>query len=236
MGPPVLQEPHLVDWSQKVTFDACTTHLITSAWKPKGDTRMSDKSPNKQEAIFVAKYIVDFNAYQSAKDAGYAESTALKKAAMWVCEDRDKSTKPWVWDAVQAELAKVVERARKTKDNIIEELENLGFSNMMDFYKAGEDGKLELDLSKLTRDQAAALSQVTFDGDKTTIKLVDKRSSLELLGKHLGMWPNRHELGGPDGGPIEVRDCSRLDVARRIAFALNLGLREAMAEKAAEQG
>lgn len=186
---------------------------------------------NPREVIFVAKYLIDFNACRAAKDAGYAESTALKKAACWVPKDRDKSTKPHVWDAVQAELAKVVERARKTKDDIIAELENLAFSNVLHFYKVNDEtGKLELNLKELTSDQAAALSQVTMDGDKITIKLVDKKSALVDLGKELGMFKNQHEHSGPAGGPIKLDD--KYDLPRRLAFILNSAKRDLDAQEA----
>lgn len=36
------------------------------------------------------------------------------------------------------------------------------------------------------------------------IKVWDKNSALEKLGKHLGMFPNKHEHSGPDGGPIDT--------------------------------
>jgi hypothetical protein len=42
--------------------------------------------------------------------------------------------------------------------------------------------------------------------------------ALELLGKHLGMFIDRHELAGKDGGPIQTEEVkARDEVARRIA-------------------
>ncbi len=43
--------------------------------------------------------------------------------------------------------------------------------------------------------------------------------ALELLGKHLGMFVDRHEHSGKDGGPIEMRELTPLEAARRLAFA-----------------
>lgn len=184
---------------------------------------MAERQCNTQETLFVMDFVIHGNAYKAAITAKYAESTAECKAGKWVRNSQDGGTKPWVYDAIQAELAKVIKRARRTKDDIIAELENLGFSNMLDFYKV-EDGKLELDLSKLTREQASALSQVTFDGDKVVIKLVDKKSSLELLGKEFGMFKNQSEFSGPNGEPIEVVEGR--DLARRVAFMLEKAARE----------
>lgn len=63
----------------------------------------------------------------------------------------------------------------------------------------------------------------TKDGIK--IKFHDKLSALDKIGRHLGMFVEKHELTGKDGGPIETADVSDLDRARTIAFALEKGRR-----------
>lgn len=40
------------------------------------------------------------------------------------------------------------------------------------------------------------------------------RRAVELLGRHIGMWPNRVQLTGADGGPIDVRHVPTLDVSK----------------------
>lgn len=203
---------------------------------------MTGKPLNRQEKIFVARYIVDFNAYQSAKDAGYAESTALKNAAMWVCEDRDKSIKPHVWDAVQEAIAARMERIELTQDWVVDKLRNLAEANIMDYITVDENGLAIVNLKGMSRDQAAALrgvkvKQITEDGkrvgEEVDLRLSDPKPALELLGKHVGMWPSKHEHSGPGGGPIPIRDHTPRELARRICFVLNRGLQEA---EAAEQG
>ena len=79
---------------------------------------------------------------------------------------------------------------------------------MLDYLDTGNGDQPYIDLSKLTRDQAAALSEVTskryFEGKgedaipivETKIKLSDKRGALELLGKHLGIFK--------DAAPVNV--------------------------------
>lgn len=71
---------------------------------------------------------------------------------------------------------------------------------------AGPDGDPFPDFSELTRDQAAALSEVTIedfkDGPgedshtvrKVKVKLHDKNRALVDIGKHLGMFINRGKL------------------------------------------
>jgi phage terminase small subunit len=75
-----------------------------------------------------------------------------------------------------------------------------------------------LDFSGLTRDQAAALVEVTvenfLDGRGETarevrrvkFKLADKRAALVDIGKHLGMFVEKSniELSSPDNTPVRV--------------------------------
>ena len=42
----------------------------------------------------------------------------------------------------------------------------------------------------------------------------------ELLGKHLGMFAERHELTGKDGGPIETVQISDEEAVRRMLFVM----------------
>ena len=69
---------------------------------------------------------------------------------------------------------------------------------------------------------AAALRRIKF-------KLHDKKGPLELLGRRFNAFPSRHEHTGPDGKPIqhEVKEVSLIEVARRIAYKLELGAAEA---------
>lgn len=47
---------------------------------------------------------------------------------------------------------------------------------------------------------------------------------LELLGKHIGMFKDRVEHTGANGGPIETAEISPRDMAQRAAYLLNRGI------------
>jgi len=114
-------------------------------------------------------------------------------------------------------LSASADRAEVTIEKVYRELALLGFCNMQDYMRAGTDGDPYLDFSALTRDQAAALTEVTVEDFKdgrgtdarnvrrVKFKLADKRAALVDLGKHLGMFKDRIEHSGPDGGPVEVK-------------------------------
>jgi phage terminase small subunit len=143
-------------------------------------------------------------------------------------------------DYIVAELTRVrAEMSRRTEitaDAVIAEMAKLGFANMADYMRAQPGGDPYLDFSALTRDQAAALQEVTVEDyvegrgedaravKRVKFKLADKRAALVDLGRHLGVFkPDRIELSGPDGGPIDIAD----------ARQRNLNLIDAVAGRAA---
>lgn len=96
----------------------------------------------------------------------------------------------------------------------------IGDANLDDFFVRGADGaRGGISLADVSRSKMAALEEVTIEeylegsGEaaervkRTKVKLRssnEARAALELLGKHLGMWPAKVAIGGADGGPIEV--------------------------------
>jgi phage terminase small subunit len=113
-----------------------------------------------------------------------------------------------------AATEKAIDQYVVSVERITRELALIGFSNMADYMTAGPDGDPVLDFSKLTRDQAAALSEVTVEDFKdgrgetardvrrVKFKLADKRAALVDLGRTFAMFKDRQELTGVGGGPI----------------------------------
>lgn len=181
-------------------------------------------TPKQQR--FVDEYLLDLNATQAAIRAGYSVRTAEQQGYQLL----HKTSVAAAIAEGQARLAKATE---VTQERVIAELAKIGFSNMADYMRSGGDGDPYLDFSGLTRDQAAALVEVTVEDFKdgrgedardvrrVKFKLADKRAALVDLGKHLGMFKERVEHTGKDGGPIEATlSLDPVESARRIAFAL----------------
>lgn len=130
----------------------------------------------------------------------------------------------------------VAETLKISAQHVFDELVKIGFANMNDFMRITHDGDPAIDLSALTRDQAAALQSVTVEdfkdgrGDdardvrKITIKLHDKRAALVDLGKHFGLFTPKVERPPGAGAASDEADArppmSDLDAARRVAFLL----------------
>lgn len=164
---------------------------------------------------FVEQYLVDLNGKQAAIRTGYSPKTAEVQASRLLSKAK-----------VRAEVAKrqgkISEKLEVSAESIKAELAKIGFANMADYMRAGADGDPYLDFSKLTRDQAAALQEVTVedytegrgedarDVKRVKFKLADKRAALVDLGRHLGMFIERHELTGKDGQPVEFTRVKRV--------------------------
>jgi phage terminase small subunit len=171
---------------------------------------------------FVEEYLVDLNATQAAIRAGYSEKTARAIG----CENL---TKPDVQEAIEAAQLERSKRTEITADRVLSELGKLGFSNMMDYMRIGSNGDPFTDFSAITRDQAAAIAEVTVedfkdgrgedarDVRKIRFKLTDKRAALVDLGRHLGMFKDRIEHTGKDGGAIEIDSLTNEQRARALA-------------------
>ena len=91
--------------------------------------------------------------------------------------------------AVQAyllpRLEKVSEKAMLTAERVLEELGRLAMANITDYYKVDAKGKIvPKELHELTREQTAAIAEVTEKG----LKLYDKTSALDKLAKHFKLY------------------------------------------------
>lgn len=158
---------------------------------------------------FVEEYLVDLNATQAAIRAGYSKRTAYSVG-------NENLNKPEIAAAIQEARDKQAKRTEITADRVLRELAKMGFSNMLDYATVQPDGYAYIDLADLTRDQAAAIQEMTIDeyvdgtGEdarpvkRVRVKLADKKASLELLGKHLGIFDERLRHLGADGEDLKI--------------------------------
>jgi phage terminase small subunit len=180
----------------------------------------SDLTP-KQEAFALA-YVETGNATEAYRRAGYSPNMSDKTATEAASRLLKNSN---VIARVDELRQKVAERHNVTVDKIVRELAALGFSNMLDYIRTTSDGDAYVDLSALTREQAAAISEIVVEeykegkGDdardvkRTRFKLTDKRAALVDLGKHLGMFKEVKEVTGKNGAPIQAEVTHKLDDA-----------------------
>jgi len=109
---------------------------------------------------------------------------------------------------------KLIQRLKVNQTNVLQELAKLGYSNMTDFVVLQYDGTPQFDVSGLTRDQFAAVQEMTIDtyiegaGDEgrevrsVKVKLAPKTPALEALGRHLKLFTDVIQTNETASGDI----------------------------------
>ena len=154
-------------------------------------------TPRQQR--FLQEFLVDLNATQAAIRAGYSPRTAKQQGSRLL-------TRPHIAEAVARAQATVAVELEITAEGVIAELAKIAFGNIGDYLKVDANSRLYIDLSNLSRDQAAALAEVTveeFTGGhgnarrvrRTKFKLHDKPRALEQIGRHLGLFTGKKTTG-----------------------------------------
>ena len=115
---------------------------------------MSKLTP--KQARFVEEYLIDLNATQAARRAGYSARTANEQGCRLLANVS-------VADAIAAAQNRRAQRTEVSADRVVAELAKIGFANMGDYLRANEGGDPYLDFSALTRDQTAVLQEVTVE-------------------------------------------------------------------------
>lgn len=171
-----------------------------------------------RHARFVEEYLVDLNATEAfVRSGGRARGKAANvTACRWMARED-------VQEAIKAGMAERSKRTEITADMVLQELAKIGFANMADYINVS-GSNIVVALDKMTREQAAAVSEITVDeymegrGDdarevkRTKFKLSDKRAALCDIGKHLGMF--RESPGGEDA-PMPTKVVVELVDARK---------------------
>lgn len=173
-----------------------------------------------KQQLFVAEYLVDLNATQAAIRAGYSPATAEQQGCRLLRNVQVKA-------AVDEQTAQRAGKLEITAERVLRELALIGFANMSDYMRVGADGDPFLDFSDLSREQAAALSEVTVEDFKdgrgedardvrrVKFKLADKRAALVDLGRHLKLFTDKVEHSGsvlPPGFAVKLVKAEGSDI------------------------
>lgn len=190
---------------------------------------MTEATLTIKQETFCQKYIENggnaSEAYRAAYDAENMANKTIWEAASRLLADSKVSARV-------NELKEI--HLRKHKVNVARVLEEYSRLAFLDIRKAfDEEGRLK-PIQELDDDTAAAIAGLEVEtlfegkgGDRevvgrlSKIKLSDKKGALDSLAKHLGMFIDRHEHSGKDGGAIITEDRTPLETARRIAFLLS---------------
>jgi phage terminase small subunit len=148
-----------------------------------------------KQSRFVEEYIVDLNGKQAAIRAGYSAKTAEVQASRLL-------TNAKVCAAAREAMQARSRRTGITADRVVRELAALAFSNISDFIEVQSDGSIHIDLRRASRERAASVQDIILSAPAagsddevrsiklTHIELFDKIRALDMLARHLGMYPS----------------------------------------------
>jgi phage terminase small subunit len=169
--------------------------------------RMATRPLPARQQRFVEEYLLDLNATQAAIRAGYSAKTADVTGPRLL-------GKVGVQEKLQAAKVKRAERVGITQDRVLEEVALLSFSDIT-HYAVSDSGHVEPTEAappgamralssikrKITTRGSGENAEVTREVE---IRLWDKPGPLKLAGRHVGLFPDRLEVTGKNGKPVEV--------------------------------
>lgn len=190
---------------------------------------------------FVEEYLVDLNATQAAIRAGYSAKTAQEQSSRLLSnvmvqqaireaqEARSQRTEITA-DRVLQELAKIgfadIRKAIRWGRTVAIPVDyGDAVVNAMESTDHADNGapvKVHTDIALIASDEidddtAAAISEIKQTKEGLAIKFHPKLEALSKIGQHLGMFKEKVEHSGPDGGPIETADVTDRERAKALA-------------------
>lgn len=149
----------------------------------------------EKQALFVAEYLVDLNATEAAKRAGYSDKTAYSIGF-------ENLRKPEIQEAIRIAMDDRAQRTEITQDRVLRELAAIGFSRATDFARIHGNAVELTETDELTDEQKRAVAGIKEGKYGIELKLYDKVHALQLIGQHLGMFggkPSDPEPPANDG-------------------------------------
>lgn len=160
---------------------------------------MAKSGLTPKQLRFVDEYLIDLNASDAARRAGYSKKTAPKIGY-------ENLQKPEVAAAIAAKQKELATKRGITRERILDEMAKLAFSDLRGIFD--ENGQLK-PIHELDDGQAGSISSIEIEGPTkqnpmyvTKVRLWPKGPQLENLLKHLGM--DDPSKNAPPPGPVKL--------------------------------
>lgn len=171
---------------------------------PFDDAALDVKLDAHQE-VFVQEYLKDLNASQAGLRSGRSNTWGMLQVK-----------NPSILARIRVAQAQRIQRTKQTQDTVLHEMSLLASSDIS-HYLVDDNGQVVLAAGapegamralqsikrRITRRYDAKTQETTTNID-VEIKLWDKPNPLKLMGRHVGLFPDKVEHSGPGGGPIET--------------------------------
>ena len=146
----------------------------------------------EKQKIFADEYLIDLNAtraYRVAYPSVKKDETAASAAARML---RNVKVAKYITEQME-------ERQRRTEitqDMVLQELAAIAFARVTDYVSVMGGMAQVKDTDQLSDSQIAAIAGIKETQNGIEVKLGSKEKTLELLGRHLGMWNDKLDVSG----------------------------------------
>lgn len=146
----------------------------------------------EKQKIFADEYLIDLNAtraYRVAYPTVKKDETARANGSRML-------TNANVARYIAERMEERQKRTEITQDMVLRELAAIAFARATD-YVSVRDGIVQVkDTDQLSDLQIAAITGIKETQNGIEVKLGSKEKTLELLGRHLGMWNDKLDMAG----------------------------------------
>ncbi len=141
---------------------------------------------------FVEYYHLCDNQAEAARKAGFAPSTALKKASLWIGETRLTSKKPEMWDYLKELGRKALDEYEVTRGEVLRGMHRIAKSDISDMFDDFGDLK---DIADMSEDTRMAIAGIEVNETKIGDGIFTKVKKIKLNDR-LGAWSNISRMLG----------------------------------------
>lgn len=187
------------------------------------------RQPTDKQRRFAAEYLRNgrnaAEAYRSIYGSKGNSVTVAKRACELLKNGYIAGIVAEAEKRAEAGVQRSIDRYAVTEERIVAALARLGFYDARDIFEWTESGVRLKPSGQISDDAAAAITEIsqtqTEHGGTLRVKLADKRAALVDLGKHMGMFVERREVGKPGAFDNLTPEQKR---ERAIGLAKQLGL------------
>lgn len=151
----------------------------------------NEKNLTEKQRRFVEEYLIDLNATDAARRAGYKDPNI----------GRQLITKTNVSEAIAARRDIITQKAEITQERILGELASVAFAKVTDFVEIQGPMVVVKETGSIPEDKIGAVAGIEQGNFGIKVKLNDKLKALELLMKYKGM-----DKEMEDGAAVQIVD------------------------------
>ena len=159
---------------------------------------MNYKLTPKQK-LFADEYLIDLNATRAYK----AAYKSVKKDETARTNGSRMLTNANVSKYIKERMNERSKRTEITQDNVLKELATIAFAKVTDFVTIENGVVIVKDTKDIPKELIPAIASIKEGKNGIEISFYSKDKSLELLGRHLGMFNDKIEVSGSINNPME---------------------------------